>query len=288
MVLVTGANGQIGRELQLLSKRTAALEWTFTDRMLLDITNEEAVVEFFKTRPIEFCINCAAYTAVDKAEEEIELATKVNKTASKFLAEACKEASARLIHFSSDYVYHNAENRPLKETDETSPKGVYAQTKLEGEELILATAPTSIVIRTSWVYSAFGGNFVKSMLRLGRERDQLNVIYDQIGAPTYAAELATLAVSCVERSGQIPGGVYNFANSGVCSWYDFAQAIFEQKGISCKLHPILSKDYPTPAKRPNYSVLDTSKIRETLKGFSIRHWRECLRECLELMDSDKL
>lgn len=221
---------------------------------------------------------------MDKAESEPEQAHLVNVESVANLAEACKNVGASLIHFSSDYVYHNGQNTPLKETDATNPQSVYAKTKLEGE----AAAGTAMVIRTSWVYSSFGNNFVKTMLRLGKERPELRVVYDQIGAPTYARDLAKATLDILQKveKGEVERsllqGIYNYSNEGVTSWYDFAQAIFEINNIDCKVIPIETKDYPTPAARPPYSVLHKAKIKAAF-GLEILHWREGLLKCLELL-----
>ncbi|MGB1216513.1 MAG: dTDP-4-dehydrorhamnose reductase, partial [Saprospiraceae bacterium] len=242
--------------------------------------------DFFHKNKITHCINCAAYTAVDKAESEGETAQKINVNGVSFLAEAAKKNDVTLIHISSDYVYHNEINRPLKEDDIATPKSIYAQTKLDGDVLALKNNKKTFVLRTSWVYSSFGNNFVKTMKRLGAERDALNIVYDQIGTPTYARDLAEVIFKIIEKENTLdnPYGVYHFSNEGVTSWYDFALEIFHLENIKCKVTPILSKDYPTPAARPTFSIMDKSKIKETF-GFKIRHWKESLANCLEILKS---
>jgi dTDP-4-dehydrorhamnose reductase len=287
-ILVTGANGQLGQELQFLSDQYPQFSFHFTDQYNLDITDDDQVRDIFQQQAFDYCINCAAYTAVDKAETEAELARAINVEGPRKLAASCLLHRVHLFHISTDYVYHNPLNRPLLENDPTTPKGVYAQTKREGEEAALAIHLSTTVIRTSWVYSSFGHNFVKTMRRLGRERDALRVVFDQIGTPTYARHLAGALLEMIhkvqagENQPSELHGIYHYSNEGVCSWYDFAAAIFEMDRISCSLSPIESKDYPTPAARPFYSVLNKGKIKETF-GLKIPHWREGLKECLLLL-----
>lgn len=278
-ILLTGANGQIGRELQEAVINYPDFEMIAADRALLDITEENAVKAYFDDYQIDICINCAAYTAVDKAEENSEQAYLINKTAVGHLASICKERNIQLIHFSTDYVYHNDQNHPFKEEDETAPKSVYATSKLEGEQLAFAKYPECMVIRTSWVYSYYGHNFVKTMLRLGAERNHLSVVFDQIGTPTYAYDIAHAVLQILSK-GQGIAGLYHYSNEGVTSWYDFAVAIFEINELSCKVTPIESKDYPTPAKRPPFSVLNKEKIKTAFQ-LDIPHWRLSLQHCLE-------
>lgn len=284
-ILVTGANGQLGREFQVLAERYAGFAFTFTNRQVLDVTDEPAVFQFFTHNRFDYCINCAAYTAVDRAESEPDAARLGNVDAARWLAEGCARQGIPLIHYSSDYVYHNAQNIPLQEGDATTPRSVYAITKLEGEQAVRASNPLTMILRTSWVYSSFGHNFVKTMLRLGRERESLGVVFDQVGSPTYAHGLAqaTLDILTKVDKGEVPkellSGIYHYSDEGVCSWYDFALAIFEIAGIDCKVLPIETKDYPLPAHRPPYSVLNKSKIK-AVWGLELKHWRERLRECL--------
>ncbi|MEO1623738.1 MAG: dTDP-4-dehydrorhamnose reductase, partial [Bacteroidota bacterium] len=238
-ILVTGANGQVGQELQQLAKQYPDFQFSFTDVAELDITDADAVTSFFQQKEIDVCLNCAAYTAVDKAESEEALARKINVDGPMHLAAACQQRGAFLLQLSTDYVYHNDCNRPLIESDPTQPKGVYAQTKLEGDLAALAGGAPAMVIRTSWVYSSFGHNFVKTMLRLGRERDALRVIFDQVGTPTYARDLAAAMLQIVQQladgawSNEAINGIYHYSNEGVTSWYDFAHAIFDSCQIDC-------------------------------------------------------
>lgn len=284
-ILVTGAYGQVGSELKALAKNYPAFVLIFVDRDELDITNQDAVFNFFDENKFDYCINCAAYTAVDKAESEPTIAKAVNELGARYLAEACKRVDARLIQISTDYVYHNSQNTPFVETDETNPQGVYAATKLAGDEATLAVSPDNLVIRTSWVYSSFGNNFVKTMIRLGKNRDQLTVIFDQIGTPTYARDLAEAMLDIIQRIEKESvdktkiGGIYHFSNEGVTSWYDFATAIFKIENIDCHVVPILTKDYPTAAKRPHFSLLNKGKIKEVF-GLEIPHWEVSLRAML--------
>ena len=286
-ILVTGSKGQVGQELQHLAKESTH-DIVFTDVEELDITNYEAVNAFFKEHQFNYCINCAAYTAVDKAEENEELATKINVDGVKNLAQACLFNQTFLIQISTDYVYHNNQNTPFKEGDPTNPQGVYAQTKLDGDLIALKVNTATMVIRTSWVYSSYGHNFVKTMIRLGNERDSLNVVFDQIGTPTYARDLAQAILTVVANidTGSLPAsqayGVFHYSNEGVTSWYDFAQAVFEIENIDCQLGAIESVEYPTPAKRPPFSVLNKSKIKARL-GVDVPHWRDGLKRCLQAM-----
>jgi dTDP-4-dehydrorhamnose reductase len=286
-ILVTGANGQLGNELRVLAALHPHLQYTYSDRAELDITNLDDVLAFFAEKNFAYCINCAAYTAVDKAEQEQELSFAINARGAAHLAQACAAHQATLIHISSDYVYHNTLNRPLQEEDPTTPQGIYAQSKLEGDELAIRHNPNTLVLRTSWVYSSFGHNFVKTMLKLGTERPELRIVYDQVGAPTYAADLAQVIVELI-HSGKAKSnsGIYNYSNEGVTSWYDFARAIFAWSGIACRVLPIESKDYPTPASRPHYSLLNKAKFKTTF-GLEIPHWQDSLIACLTLLGAKK-
>ena len=281
-ILITGANGQLGREFRELQGGFPAFRFTFTGREVLDVTQEKAIREYFAANKFDYCINCAAYTAVDKAESEPEAARLGNVDAPRWLAGACARQGIPLVHYSTDYVYHNQQNTPFKEEDTTTPQSVYARTKLAGEEAAQSANPQTVILRTSWVYSSFGHNFVKTMLRLGRERDRLNVVFDQVGTPTYARGLAHATLEMIRKveEGEVPRdklqGIYHYSDEGVCSWYDFALAIFELAGIDCKVAPIETKDFPTAAARPPYSVLNKGKIKEVF-GLEIRHWREALR-----------
>lgn len=281
-ILVTGKNGQLGQELQQLAQKHTA-EFVFTSKEELDITNRDTVLDFLKKHAFDYCINCAAYTSVDKAEEETNTAEAANVKGVRNIADACKNANTTLIHLSSDYVYHNEVNRPMMEIDPTTPKSVYAQTKLNGDFAAM-THSESVVIRTSWVYSSFGNNFVKTMLKLGVQKEKLKVVCDQIGTPTYAHDIAVAILHIIKEceTGNAHFGTFNFSNEGVTSWYDFAKEIFNIKGLSCDVQPILSKEYPTAAKRPHYSVLNKSKIK-TKYNMNIPHWRDSLKKCLNKM-----
>lgn len=288
MILVTGAGGQVGQSLRQLSAEFPELPMLFQDSASLDVTSRKAVLRFFGEHPLTGCINCAAYTAVDKAESEPERAKAVNVQGTQHLAEGCSRLDIPLVHFSTDYVYHNSANRPLVETDRVNPHGVYARTKLAGERAAFRQHPNTMVVRTSWVYAPFGHNFVRTMLRLGSERPELQVVYDQVGTPTYAPDLAKAVLTILRQlqEGQIRPehlkGVWHYANEGVTSWYDFAQAIFDMRDLPCKVNPILSLQYPTPAERPLYSVLNKAKIKSAF-GLHIPHWRESLAVCLAAM-----
>lgn len=286
MLLVTGANGQLGQCFRQASANWPGQTFFFADSQDLDVSDRRAVNAFFSKRKISWVINCAAYTAVDKAETEPGKAKRANVLAVQNLAEVCGAQDIPLVHFSTDYVYHNRQNTPFKETDPVSPKGVYARTKLAGERAALRANPLSMIVRTSWVYSAFGQNFVKTMLRIGKERDALNVVADQIGSPTYAPDLAEAILKIIKKvdSGKVErasiAGIWHYSNEGVASWYDFASAIFDLQKMPCRAFPIATKDFPTLAKRPPFSVLDKSKIKAAF-GLDIPHWRESLRRCLE-------
>ena len=285
-ILVTGSKGQVGQELQTLAQGHSRFDFIFVDIEELDIADERAVSVFFAENPVQYCINCAAYTAVDKAEEDTSLAWKINTVGPANLSRACAARNAGLIQLSTDYVYHTHHNVPFIETDTTNPQGVYAKTKLEGDDAALKNHPGgTMVVRTSWVYSSFGNNFVKTMLRLGNTRPALDVVFDQVGTPTYARDLAAAILLMLEKieNGSVDrkkfSGIYHFSNEGVTSWYDFAVSIFEIAGMDVKVRPIETKDYPTPAKRPPYSVLNKHKIKSTF-GLEIPHWRESLKACL--------
>lgn len=291
MILVTGADGQLGQCFRQASANWPGRAFVFAGSQDLDVTDRKAVRRFFSSLQdgkVSWAINCAAYTAVDKAESEPEKARKINVLGIKNLAEACAEHGVPLVHFSTDYVYHSRQNTPFRETDPVSPKGVYARTKLAGERAALRAHPAlTMVVRTSWVYSAFGQNFVKTMLRLGAERDTLNVVADQIGSPTYAPDLAEAVLKIIQKveAGEVAreaiAGIWHYSNEGAASWYDFATAIFEIKKMPCRVRPIATKDFPTPALRPPFSLLDKSKIKAVF-GLEIPHWRAGLRRCLEV------
>ncbi len=280
-ILVTGAHGQLGTELNFLSSLLENHSFVFVDRNDLDITDVDSVNNFFSKEKYPAVVNCAAYTAVDKAETEKETAFKVNANGAGNLAAACKQVNAKFIHFSTDFIFDGTNSVPYKEEDKSNPLSVYGGSKLAGEERVLLNNPDTILIRTSWVYSSFGNNFVKTILKLCKEREQLNVIYDQIGTPTYARDLAAVVLKIVGSEEWKPG-IYNYSNEGVASWYDFAIAIRDIAGLKTKILPIETSQYPTPAERPKYSVLNKAKIKETF-GLEIPHWRESLEKCIPLI-----
>lgn len=276
VVLVTGANGQLGQSLQFIAGNYPEITFVFCDSKKLDITNKNNIDKVFDEVKPNYCINTAAYTAVDKAECEPEKAYLINVTGAENLATTCKEHSTILLHVSTDFVFDGNKSKPYTEEDIPNPTGVYGQTKLEGEKAIQAIFDNYFIIRTSWVYSQFGNNFMKTMVRLGTERDSLSVVNDQIGTPTNAIDLAEvlLQIICQTESiqSEINYGIYNFSNEGQCSWFDFAQKIFEYNNISIDLIPIPTTSYPTPAKRPKYSVLDKTKIKTSF-GIEILDWK---------------
>ncbi|MBR3455782.1 MAG: dTDP-4-dehydrorhamnose reductase [Bacteroidaceae bacterium] len=279
-ILITGCNGQLGNEMQLQSKLPENDSYTyfFTDVEELDITDEKAVNAFVETHEIDCIVNCAAYTNVDKSESNEELCHLLNSVAPGYLAKAIDRRKGTIIQVSTDYVFDGTSYTPYQEDEPTCPRSVYGSTKLEGEQQVMAECTQAVIIRTAWLYSRFGGNFVKTMLRLGRERDSLNVVFDQIGTPTYARDLAA-AISAVIRHGIVPG-IYHFSNEGVTSWYDFTCAIHRIAGINnCNVQPIHTAEYPTPATRPHYSVLDKTKIKNTY-GITINHWETSLNQCI--------
>jgi dTDP-4-dehydrorhamnose reductase len=280
-ILVTGAGGQLSSELTALAPAFPQFEIVALPVDALDITSREQVEEVFKQQAPHVCINAAAYTAVDKAEQEPDIAYRVNADAAGILAEACVKHKARFIHVSTDYVFSGKGDRPYKEDDATSPLGVYGASKQKGEALCLAANPETLVLRTAWVFSSFGSNFVKTMLRLMTQRDSLGIVGDQHGCPTYAADLARVMLEILASGKWVPG-IYHFSNEGPTTWFQFADAIRDHCGLSCTLNAITTDQYPTPAQRPAYSVMDTSKIRNTY-GITIRPWQECLAECLELL-----
>ena len=283
-ILVTGAYGQLGNELNCLTSEYPEWQFVFADIDTLDITNEESVKVFFEKKEPDFVINCAAYTAVDKAENDADTAEKVNAEASRILGKCSKNAGAKLIHVSTDYVFDGSSSKPYVETDSVNPQSIYGKTKLLGEQLCINENPETVIIRTSWLYSAFGNNFVKTMLRLGAERGKLNVVFDQVGTPTYAADLANAILAIIKLCENEPKrfipGVYHYSNEGVASWFDFAKAIFEISEVKCIVSPVRSFEFPTPAKRPEFSVLDKSKIKTTF-GLEIPYWKDSLITCVE-------
>ena len=284
-ILVTGANGQLGNEMRIVSKNSSD-RYIFTDVEELDILDRNAVMDCVKREKIEVVVNCAAYTNVDKAEDEPAFAEKLNATAVGYLAEACKDNGATLIHISTDYVFGgNEDNTPKTEDEKANPTGVYGKTKLLGERAIEKVGCKHIIIRTAWLYSEFGHNFVKTMRKLTAEKDSLKVVFDQIGTPTYALDLAEVIKLFIERlktaNGQQPtaNSIYHFSNEGVTSWYDFAKEICELSGNKCDIQPCHSDEFPSKVKRPSYSVLDKTKIKNKL-NITIPHWKESLKKCI--------
>ena len=282
-ILITGANGQLGNEMRVLSVENPEYAYFFTDVAELDICNAKAIMDFVKTNEINVIVNCAAYTAVDNAEDNVELCTRLNADAVGYLAKAAEANGAEFIQISTDYVFDGTAHIPYKETEPTCPNSVYGNTKLEGEGNALAYCSRAMVIRTAWLYSTFGNNFVKTMIRLGKERESLGVIFDQVGTPTYARDLAR-AIFVAIRQGVVPG-VYHFSNEGVCSWYDFTKAIHRLAGITtCSVKPLHTSEYPTKAKRPHYSVLDKTKIKETYH-IEIPYWMDSLQSCITELEA---
>ena len=282
-VLVTGADGQLGNEVRLLST-AYRYNFFFTNRDDLDICNEKALNDYIEQHNIMTIINTAAYTAVDKAEEEKVLADNINHLAVKTLATIAKERAIQLIHISTDYVFDGQNFKPYVETDLTNPNGVYGKTKLLAEEVMVKQNPkNSIIIRTSWVYSSFGNNFVKTMLRLGKEKESLGVIFDQVGTPTYARDLAKTILDILPQVKNTKVELYHYSNEGVLSWYDFAKEIMHMAKLDCEINPIESKAYPTPAKRPHYSLLNKAKIKEDF-NITIPYWKDSLDACLRTME----
>lgn len=277
-VLVTGANGQLGKCLIELSMLSPFLNFVFTNSQELDITNKDKVRLAFENVKFDYCINCAAYTAVDKAEQEQDKARNVNVNGVVNIAELCRQNNTTLIHVSTDFVFDGKSEKPYIETDKTTPLSVYGKTKLEGEHKIQEILNNYFIIRTSWLYSEYGTNFMKTMLRLGKERTELNVVSDQIGTPTYANDLAEVILKIVIAN-EKNYGVYHYSNEGVASWYDFAKQIFEYKNYSIKLNKIATSGYPTPAVRPQYSVLDKIKIGKNL-NITIPNWKLSLKKAL--------
>lgn len=277
-ILITGCNGQLGNEMQLLEKVNPQHQYFNTDAAQLDITNPEAIEEFVNNNAIDIIVNCAAFTAVDKAESSQELCHLLNAKAPEYLAAAVAKRGGYLVQVSTDYVFDGTNHTPYTEDEATCPNSVYGSTKLEGEKLAMAACANTMIIRTAWLYSTFGNNFVKTMIRLGQEKPELGVIFDQIGTPTYAGDLAAAIMAAI-NNGIVPG-IYHFSNEGVISWYDFTKAIHRIAGItSCHVKPLHTTEYPTPAARPHYSVLDKTKIKQTY-GIEIPYWEESLEKCV--------
>lgn len=281
-ILVTGANGQLGNEMRALSAENLQHTYFFTDVQELDICNEGAVQAYVNDNEIDIIVNCAAYTAVDNAEDHPELCDRLNNIAPGYLARAAQGRGAAMIQVSTDYVFDGTAHTPYTEEEPTCPDSVYGSTKLAGEQNVLDCCERAMVIRTAWLYSIYGNNFVKTMIRLGKERESLGVIFDQIGTPTYANDLARAIYAAINKG--VVRGVYHFSNEGVCSWYDFTVAIHRLAGItSCKVKPLHTAEYPSKAARPHYSVLDKTKIKNTF-DIEIPHWEESLKRCIALLN----
>lgn len=281
-ILVTGANGQLGNEMRVLAKENPQHLYYFTDVQELDICNEQAVQNFVAENEIDVIVNCAAYTAVDNAEDNPELCDRLNNVAPGYLACAAQRRGAAMIQVSTDYVFDGTAHVPYTEEVPTCPNSVYGTTKLAGEQNVLKHCERAMVIRTAWLYSIYGNNFVKTMIRLGRERDMLGVIFDQIGTPTYANDLARAIYVAINKG--VVRGIYHFSDEGVCSWYDFTVAIHRLAGItSCRVKPLHTAEYPSRAARPHYSVLDKTKIKNTF-DIEIPHWEESLKCCIALLN----
>ena len=284
-VLITGANGQLGSEIKRLSENNSEkkINYLFTDIDELDITDLNSLHFFFSNKKVDFIVNCAAYTNVDKAESEEDKAEILNAIAVKNLATVSVNYKITLIHISTDYVFDGTKKTPYTEGDSINPKTAYGRTKLKGEQLITDSYKYNI-IRTSWLYSVFGNNFVKTMIRLGREKEKINVVNDQIGSPTNAADLAAAILliiqNSIEDSNYFQNGIYHFSNEGSCSWYDFAKEIMNYAGLNCKVNPVSSKEFPTPAERPEFSLMDKSKIKDVYKVI-VPDWKESLKRCLD-------
>jgi dTDP-4-dehydrorhamnose reductase len=280
-ILITGSQGQLGSELRELETAYPQYKFFFTDINELDITNEASIEKFVKTKKIETIINCAAYTAVDKAESDKQHAMLINATAVKYLAQVCGRENVLLIHISTDYVFEGKSFKPYTENDTASPKSIYGKTKLDGEIEVIFNAKRALIFRTSWLYSAYGNNFIKTIANKAKTTKDLRVVFDQIGTPTYAADLAKALLDIIPKvPSKIRTEIYNYSNEGVASWYDVAQAIIEIKKLDCNVEAILSKDYPTDAQRPFYAVLNKARIKKDF-GITIPHWRVSLIKCLE-------
>lgn len=278
-ILVTGANGQLGQSILEQSKNYKEIECFFVTRNELDITNEKLIKHYFDDKSFDFVVNCAAYTAVDKAEDEQESAYLVNAKATEFLAKITNEKKIPFIHVSTDYVFDGTASQPRMETDQTNPIGVYGQTKLEGENLALKNNPKTIILRTAWVYSRFGNNFVKTMLRLFQEKESISVVADQIGSPTNAIDLADAILEIISTD-ELTYGIFNYSNEGKCSWFEFAQKIKEFSSSTIEINPVPTSAYPTKAKRPAYSLLDKTKIKEVYQ-LTIPNWEDSLKKELK-------
>lgn len=281
-ILITGSHGQLGNEMQQASTRFPAFNYIYTDVEDLDICDKTALNTYVKANHVDIIVNCAAYTAVDKAEDDVALCFKINADAVRNIGEVAKENSLKVIHISTDYVFDGTNYMPYTEDQQVCPSTVYGKSKLAGENALFESCDQAVIIRTAWLYSSFGNNFVKTMLKLGKDKDSINVIFDQVGTPTYAADLASAILQVLSHEPFVPG-IYHFSDEGVCSWYDFTKSIHRIAGITCDLHPIETKDYPARTPRPHYSVLNKAKIKSTF-GIVIPHWEESLVKCIEILN----
>ena len=281
-ILITGSNGQLGNEMQQAAIRYPAFNYIYTDIDELDICDKMELEKFVKENKVDVIVNCAAYTAVDKAEDDIELCYKINADAVRNIAEVANENGLKVIHVSTDYVFDGTNYKPYTEDEKVCPSTVYGKSKLAGEDALMSGCSEWVILRTSWLYSGFGNNFVKTMLKLGRERDSLNVIFDQVGTPTYAADLADSILQILIHDTFVPG-IYHYSNEGVCSWYDFTKTIHRLANIHCNVQPIETKDYPARTPRPHYSVLNKSHIK-LIYGLKIPHWEESLERCIKYLN----
>ena len=280
-ILVTGCNGQLGSEMQVAANRFPSFQYIYTDVAELDICDKNTLDAFVKENAVNIIVNCAAYTAVDKAEDDIELCYKINRDAVKNIGEVASENNLKVVHVSTDYVFDGTNYLPYTEDLPVCPATVYGKSKLECEQALMESCGQAVILRTAWLYSSFGNNFVKTMIKLGTERESLNVIFDQVGTPTYAADLAD-AILCLLSNETFVPGIYHYSDEGVCSWYDFTKTIHRIANVICNVQPIETKDYPARTPRPHYSVLNKSKIKSTY-NISIPHWEESLEKCINLM-----
>lgn len=280
-ILITGSNGQLGNEMQQAAVRFPDFNYIYTDVAELDICDKSALDAFVKANNVNVIVNCAAYTAVDNAEDDVELCHKINRDAVRNIAEVANDNKVKVVHISTDYVFDGTNYLPYTEDMPVCPATVYGKSKLEGEQALLENCKESVILRTAWLYSSFGNNFVKTMIKLGTERDSLGVIFDQVGSPTYAADLADVILQLLSNKTFIPG-IYHFSDEGVCSWYDFTKTIHRMANITCDVKPIETKDYPARTPRPHFSVLNKGKIKSTY-GISIPHWEVSLEKCIGLL-----
>lgn len=282
-ILITGSNGQLGNEMQQAAVRFPSFNYIYTDVAELDICDKNALNAFVKANKVDVIVNCAAYTAVDKAEDDVELCYRINRDAVRNIAEVANENGVKVVHVSTDYVFDGTNYLPYTEDMPVCPATVYGKSKLEGEQVLMDNCKESVILRTAWLYSSFGNNFVKTMMKLGAERDSLGVIFDQVGTPTYAADLADAILQLLSNNTFVPG-IYHFSNEGVCSWYDFTKTIHRLAKITCDVKPIETKDYPARTPRPHFSVLNKAKIK-SIYGIQIPHWEVSLEKCIAILQN---